>query len=383
MRFLIVNTDYAAFVDSLYAGRPGLADAPYATQMQARNDSLFGVADFYSANLRALGHEAQEVHANVEPLQRRWAADHGLRLPPEATLRRRTERRLRRLAGVRPPLAGLDRVLAEQVRTIRPDVLLVHDMIKIDPALLRRLKRHAGLLVGQHAAAPLPHRQEALQVYDLVLSSFPPTVERFRRGGIPAELHRLGFEPRVLDHLAPGPRRPVVTFVGSLYPGVHDSRIRLLEQVAARFGDAFELWSPHADRLPADSALHGRNRGTAWGSDMYRVLRESAVTLNEHGSIEPHANNCRLYEATGVGAPLVTDWKPDLAELFEPGREVAAFHDAEECIALVERLLGDEQERERLAQAGQQRTLADHTYRRRMAELVELLEPRFAGRRAV
>ena len=29
-----------------------------------------------------------------------------------------------------------------------------------------------------------------------------------------------------------------------------------------------------------------------------------------------HANNLRLYEATGVGAMLLTDWKPDLAELF-------------------------------------------------------------------
>lgn len=382
MRFLIVNTDYAAFVDSLYAERPGLEDAPYATQMQARNDSLFGVADFYSANLRALGHEAQEVHANVDPLQRTWAAEHDLRLPPEAALHRRAERRLRRLAGVPPRVTGLDRVLAEQVRTIRPDVLLVHDMIKIDPGLLRRLKRHAGLLVGQHAAAPLPHPPDALQVYDLVLSSFPPTVERFRGWGIPAELHRLGFEPRVLDQLPSGSRRPVVTFVGSLYPGVHDSRIALLERVAERFGDAFELWSPHADRLPADSALRARNRGTAWGVDMYRVLRESAVTLNEHGSIAPHANNCRLYEATGVGAPLVTDWKPDLDVLFEPGREVAAFRSPEECLQLVERLLGDEAERERLARAGQERTLADHTYRRRMEELLEVVEPLVGGKRA-
>ena len=46
MRWLIVNTDYPEFTEWLYVQHLGLAREPYATQWQARADSLFGLADF-------------------------------------------------------------------------------------------------------------------------------------------------------------------------------------------------------------------------------------------------------------------------------------------------------------------------------------------------
>jgi uncharacterized protein YukJ len=42
-------------------------------------ESLFGVADFYSSNLRKNGHEASELHMNNEFMQRHWAKENGLR----------------------------------------------------------------------------------------------------------------------------------------------------------------------------------------------------------------------------------------------------------------------------------------------------------------
>jgi spore maturation protein CgeB len=189
-------------------------------------------------------------------------------------------------------------------------------------------------------------------------------------------LHRLAFEPRVLDVLPNSSRRRVVTFVGSLVAGIHDNRLPLLETVAQRLGDAFELWTSSVEHLAAGSALRARYQGPAWGRTMYRVLRDSALTLNVHWGSEPHANNLRLYEATGVGTALLTDWKDDLGELFEVGREVAAYRDPDECIDLIEYYLARDDEREALAAAGQRRTLRDHTYRQRMEELVELVAPR-------
>jgi spore maturation protein CgeB len=372
VRFLIVDSDYPAFVQSLYEEHPGLDQEPYAVQLQARHESLFGVAQFYAANLRALGHEADDVHMNVEPLQRAWAAEHGVRVT-EGLRSERARRRLGRLLGARRSGGWLERVLEEQVRRSRPDVLLLQDMPALDPRLVRRLKAHVDLLVGEHAATPIQHDDRALAVYDLVLSSFPPTVEAFQRRGIQAARLLLGFDPQVLEAVPAVPRRPVVTFVGSLFSRVHGSRIRLLEEVASRLGGAFELWTTSVDSLPPGSPLRARHRGPAWGREMYRVLRESTVTLNEHGSIEPHANNLRLYEATGIGTALVTDWKPDLGELFEVGQEVAAYRSAEECVELVEHYLERPPEREALASAGQQRTLADHSFRHRMEELVELV----------
>jgi spore maturation protein CgeB len=81
----------------------------------------------------------------------------------------------------------------------------------------------------------------------------------------------------------------------------------------------------------------------------------------------------RLYEATGCGALLLTDAKDNLGDLFEVGKEVVAYRSGAEAAELVRHYLANSKERIAIARAGQQRTLATHSYRQRMAELVEIL----------
>src|SRR3954447_19507908 len=78
MRILVLNADYPRFLAWFYRRRPALEDTSYATQMAARNASLFGVADFYSRNFSALGHPAAEIHVNNPWLQVAWAREHGM-----------------------------------------------------------------------------------------------------------------------------------------------------------------------------------------------------------------------------------------------------------------------------------------------------------------
>jgi len=72
MKFLILNTDYPEFLRWLYARYPGLENKPHDEQMRVRNESLFGVADFYFSNLRKLGHRAQGKEHGAE---RYWILD--------------------------------------------------------------------------------------------------------------------------------------------------------------------------------------------------------------------------------------------------------------------------------------------------------------------
>jgi spore maturation protein CgeB len=99
------------------------------------------------------------------------------------------------------------------------------------------------------------------------------------------------------------------------------------------------------------------------------------MTLNHHVDVaEAYAGNLRLFEATGVGTLLVTDWKKNLHEMFEPGKEVIAYRTSEECVELVRYYLDHDDERREIAAAGQRRTLRDHTYHQRMQELVSLVQ---------
>lgn len=123
-----------------------------------------------------------------------------------------------------------------------------------------------------------------------------------------------------------------------------------------------------------DSPLARCYRGTAWGVDMFNVLAQSQITLNHHGNTPLYANNMRLYEATVVGALLVTDWKQNLHEMFEPGKEVIAYRNAEECGELIQYYLAHEDERRSIAAAGQHRTLREHTYYHRMQEFLDVVQ---------
>jgi hypothetical protein len=261
-------------------------------------------------------------------------------------------------------------MLREQIKYYAPDVLLNQAMDVIGTGFLREMKPHVRFLMGQHAATPLLGYED-WGCYDLVISSFPPTVQWFREKGIPAEMHRLGFEPKVLSCLKREGRVFDVTFIGSLF-GVHSSRIELLESLCSRFSQ-MRIWGPGVGRLPAGSPIRRCYAQQAWGGEMYQILCASKVTLNHHGDVAPYANNTRLFEATGVGTLLITDWKINLHEMFEVGKEVVAYRSPEECAELIEYYLEHEEERKRIARAGQQRTLREHTYSRRMRELVETI----------
>lgn len=140
-----------------------------------------------------------------------------------------------------------------------------------------------------------------------------------------------------------------------------------------------EFFGYGVESLNRSSPIVACHHGEVWGLEMYRALARSRVTLNRHINVaENNANNMRLYEATGVGALLITDRKDNLGELFEVGKEVVAYSSPEEAAELIRYYIEHPSEARAISLAGQARTLRDHTYQRRMEELVLVLE-RYLG----
>jgi spore maturation protein CgeB len=377
VRFLILSADYSGFQHWLYTQHPRLEERSYKEQMRIRTESLFG--DLYHCidNLEKLGHEASGLCVNNEYMQKAWAREHGLRLSGDW----RWAFRLRR--GIVPWLSRVKArrwfydILAAQIKYYKPDVLLNQAMDAISTRFLQEMKPYVRVLVGQ-IAAPIPPG-ERWGVHDMVLSSLPNVVAYFRSTGVPSELNRLAFDPAVLSRLPPGEPELDVSFVGSFHPA-HDTRIAWLEHLCSRL--EMKVWANGVERLRHDSPIRSRYVGTAWGVEMYQIFHTSKMTLNHHIEIAgPYANNLRLYEATGVGTLLLTDWKENLHEIFIPGKEVVAYRSPEECAELIHYYLTHEEERQAIAAAGQQRTLREHTSYQRMQELVDIV-PRYLEWRA-
>jgi spore maturation protein CgeB len=107
----------------------------------------------------------------------------------------------------------------------------------------------------------------------------------------------------------------------------------------------------------------------------FEILARSKVALNCHiDCAENDAGNMRLYEATGMGACLVTDWKHNLKDLFEPDVELVPYHSVDECIEKVQYLLAHDGERQTIAAAGQRRVLRDHTCAQRVLQFDQLVQ---------
>lgn len=370
MKILIVDTYYPAFLARFYAARPGLTDEQYAAQRQTLLDACFGTSDFYSRHLNELGCEAEDLIVNCMPLQRAWAQAHGV---PLSQLALKVPHRLFRLPALGRFLAklpGLMDVAIAQIRANKPDVLYCQDLSFFPGDVLRALKQEVKLIVGQ-IACPLPP-ESFLKGYDLILTSFPHFVDRLRALGVASEYFRIGFDERVLSLLGTVTKDRDFSFVGGISRH-HGGAIPLLEYMVEQVD--MQVFGYGADALPTSSPIRARHGGEVWGMDMYRALARSRITLNRHINVaENNANNMRLYEATGVGSLLLTDRKDNLSDLFQVGREVLAYSSKEEAAEMVRHYLAHPREAQEIAAAGQARTMAEHTYRHRMQELVPLLK---------
>jgi len=368
MRFLIVDTDYPPFLDWLYGQHVNLRRKSYEDQMKVRVETFFAFGGAYAINLTKLGYQANQIFFNNEHMQAAWARQHGL------TINRRWQFRLRR--GVVPWLSRsnepdwLYEVLTAQIKYYKPDVL-INNAMRLSSTYFQQIKPYLRLLVGTHGA-PLPEERD-WGVYDLVLSVVDNFVNYFRRQGLNSELLRLAFEPAVLEKINGSERSFPVSFVGQL-SSAHNARREWLEDVCQRI--PVQVWGfPNAFR--DGSPIASRYQGAAWGVEMYRILGSSLLTLNNHIDVAgAYAGNLRLFEATGVGTLLVTDWKKNLHEMFATGEEVVAYRSADECAEIVQYYLEHDEKRAAIARAGQQRTLRDHTYYHRAQELVAILQKR-------
>jgi spore maturation protein CgeB len=358
MKILILDNYYRGFLKTFYKNNPNINLKNFESHRRSIMVYRFGTSDTYSNALNPLGHEAQEIITNDDDLQLKWGREHGVfswKLP-------------HRLNQLTNRFLGIDvryRIITEQVKSIRPDILYVQEQNILSDKFLLSIKPYCRYLVGQVGSQP-PERRR-YRPYDLLLTSFPHYLERFNQQGIRTRYFRLGFDNRVLDDLTPHVTDPYdFTFVGALFK-VHKTRYQLLNELSKII--SIDIFG-HSSALPINSAIAARHRGEAWGLDMYRILAKSRLTLNNHEKVAGRfANNMRLYEATGVGTCLLTDAKENLSELFEPDVEVVTYSNLSELTEKARYLLDHEHVRAAIAQAGQKRTLKDHTWKKRMEEL--------------
>lgn len=77
----------------------------------------------------------------------------------------------------------------------------------------------------------------------------------------------------------------------------------------------------------------------------------------------------RIFEITGSGGFLLTEWAKDIENYYKIDKEISVFKDTSEIIKKIEYYLNNEKKRKQIAYAGYKRTITQHTYEKRFNEL--------------
>jgi hypothetical protein len=407
MRLAKISTAYPAYLERFYLKHDGLAEKTSMEQQAALDYDAFGFADFWKSALEPLGYRVTEILANAMTLQKAWAAENGVEIPSDAS----ESTLLLDLAAVR-------------IRRLKPEVLFLTNYAIFSKEWIRELRERCPSirLVLGWCGAPF-NDASVFEAYDLVLTCIPELKERFVGMGHRSEHIDHAFDPRILDRISTETEPHMdFTFIGQVVRDrrFHTEREELLSYLLKRTG--IQIFSPSSggqldeilravrrgmiydlrqslkgmgvpetvlDRmpmvrrarvwkerplLPINRRLGKAMRPPLFGLEMFQALHDSRVTLNSHINISPRsASNMRLFEATGVGACLLTDWKENIGDLFAPDLEVVTYRSEEECVEKVRWLIDHPAQREEIGRAGQKRTLKDHTFDNRVQLLDKMI----------
>ena len=398
----VTTTDYS-YLQPFLAQYPNYKQLSYREFYDLYKQRCAGWHNNFSAHLPKLGYEAQDICVNFEYLQKLWAKENGVQYSNDNWLKE---------------------ITTAQVKAFRPDVMFLDDLYFTDTSFrqfLREVSPTPVKMIGWRAAPTTDY--SVLRDLDLVLTCTSYFFKQMLDHGVKARVLLHGFEPSILKRIPANTERTFdFTFMGSLIleAGFHNQRFELVrslvektnlevwgrlserqrgsrsKQLASRITyranrllrdlDASDQllakiaeWDERYQRGPLAKETLRKHRGRfhppVIALDYFELLAKSKINLNNHiDCAEGYAGNIRLFEVTGMGACLMTDWMLNLPEMFEDGVEIVTYRNAGECAEKVNYLLEHPQELAAIAAAGQRRTLRDHTYVNRAEQLDEILK---------
>ncbi len=342
-----------AIVDSYY--KPvfsKVSKAGYNARLWELLGLYFGTSFFYSEAFRQMGWEAVDIIANDSVGRMMWNGEMGINYDTD------------------------EASVIDQLAIFEPDIVYMQDLSFFKGDRIRSLKEKFGWkFVAQHSCPWAGDAQ--VSAYDLVFTSFPHYIPRISKLGVQTGFLPIAFGHWVLDHVEPVIRDIPVSFVGGLNgtSGHWNAGTAMMEEIAEQV-PGFKWWGYIVGDGAQYPNLQRTYQGEAWGIDMYRIYARSQMVVNRHGEVaEGYSNNMRMFEATGCGALLLTEASKNLSTYFAPGRECLAYNGTAELIDVINKsLIWQPGVVEEIASAGQARTLAEHTYEKRLAAIEPILE---------
>ena len=366
---------YPSFIEKVYSKHPHLSSASYKTQLNTILYEGTGWLSTWSYYLNKVDDfELETCITNAKSAQLVWAQENKVKVNDTN---------------------WKEKVLVSQIQEYSPDILFAHDVWAFK-SLLKQLKTivpSIKLVFGWDGV--LLHDLNLYKDYDLILSPVKETVKYYSENKKYSYEFIFGFQPTILKRLIIREPKYDCTFVGQIdTSGQHSERFKTLSELSKSV--KIDLWTPslgfddwkryyyhqckrlfkrNFNEVSTVHWLRKMNHGEVYGLDMFQIIADSKIVLNKHiNQSGNYAANIRLFEVTGAGSCIVTDYKDNLSDYFDVHNEIVTYRTNDELVSKVKYLLSHEEERNKIAKAGQRKTLSNHNYQLRFDEFGDYLK---------
>ena len=375
MKILFLDTLYTPILEGLSFFTPPKNKESFKGLIDQLNQQKFASGSALAQQLSKRGHSCDVVYVNARKSQEAWINENGHKVNRLIY----PWKNWQRISMV--PVLGqlihnnsvLIRTVIEQVKSMKPDVVYCLNINFLNSKTISKLKAEGATVVGQHAS-PLP-KQALYTSYDHIFSAHPGQVVEFRNSGVSSSYLPLAFDREHEKKLSSSgwpERHRGVSFIGTF--GRHQKKTAQLMKAISETKVKLDIFTLTKKGILKKHGLLGSYRGKAWGEEMYKILAESKIVINRHGEIaDGYSVNFRMFEATGMGALLVTESSENIRDLFEPGKEVVTYDSFEDAASKIKEILRDFSRYKQIAKAGQTRTLENHTFSNRAEKIEEKL----------
>ena len=145
-------------------------------------------------------------------------------------------------------------------------------------------------------------------------------------------------------------------------------------------GYKVKLWGNPAPLWMSAGIVNEMYQGVYVGdSDKAKAFLSAKIVVNNLHFGEIWGVNARCFEAAGIGAFQMLDWRPGLSQLFEDGKELITFRGIDDLKMKIKFWLPRDSERHEIGNSAKKRAYSEHTYRHRLELLLDTVSGRENG----
>jgi spore maturation protein CgeB len=331
-----------------YLNNQNLKEKNYQEQYEYLFNNFLVWPVNYESYFNQIGYEAHHIAYNAQTLQKQWAIENQISTD------------------------DYFKILIEQIKHFKPEIVFIQSPAIFDNKIdfLKEIKQHFPYikLTVAFRCAPLVNSLQVLKNVDLVLTCSKLCVNQYYKNyGLKSELIQHAFDQKVLEYI-PKIEKKInkVAFAGNVIKrkDFHLNRDKILNELLLK-NIPLDIYS---DIVEGD--LKKVSKSAKYGLEYFKLISQYNINLNIHiDASKNFAGNMTLFEVTGMGGLLLTDYKDDLKDFFTDEKEIITFKNINEAKEKINWFLQHPESAKEIGENAQKKVFKNYTVLQRVKQL--------------